>query len=139
MPVPNYWTWTNFSHRNATVAKLWSHDHAYNIFWVTWENFAGDAIDRNYYVITFFSKYLSFKTGIYYFCWHLDASTMFIKKSFKDSKKVKRIGNYALKCSLYLHFSIKQKLLISGEKILTSAYGNDIYRCNLQKVLFCFN
>ena len=41
---------------------------------------------------------------------------MFIKTTFKDSKKVKRIGNYALKRNLYLYFSIKQELLISGEK-----------------------
>ena len=29
-------------------------------------------------------------------------ATMFIKATFKDSKKVKRIRNYALKCNLYL-------------------------------------
>ena len=32
--------------------------------------------------------------------------TMFIKKIFKDSKKVKRIRNYALKFNLYLYFLI---------------------------------
>ena len=29
---------------------------------------------------------------------------MFIKTTFKDSKKGKRIRNYSLKCSLYLYF-----------------------------------
>ena len=48
--------------------------------------------------------------------------TMFIKTSFKDSKKVKRIKNYVLnlKCSFYLYSLIKQNLLISGEKMLMS-------------------
>ena len=57
VPVPNYWTWTkitplkkqffwsnpykievmiNFSYRNARVTKIWSHDHIYNISWITW-------------------------------------------------------------------------------------------------------
>ena len=30
-------------------------------------------------------------------------TTMFIKKTFKDSKKGKRIRNYGLKYNLYLH------------------------------------
>ena len=56
----------------------------------------------------------------------IKVSTMYIKTTFKDSKKVKRIENYALKCNIYLYFSIKQKLLISGEKMLTSA---ELKRC----------
>ena len=46
--------------------------------------------------------------------------TMFIKAIFKDSKTVKKIGNYQLKYNLYLYFLILQNLLISGEKILIS-------------------
>ena len=46
---------------------------------------------------------------------------MFIKPTSEDSRKVKKNGNYALKRNLYLHFLIKQKLLISSEKMLTSA------------------
>ena len=42
-----------------------------------------------------------------------------IKKTFKDSKKVKRIRNYMFKCNLYLYFVVRQKLLIFGEKILS--------------------
>ena len=30
------WGCDNFYHRNATVTKLWSHDHIYNISWITW-------------------------------------------------------------------------------------------------------
>ena len=33
--------------------------------------------------------------------------TMFIKTFFKDSRKVKRIRNYVLKCKLYLYFLMK--------------------------------
>ena len=54
--IPNYWTWTQitpeknwlfcsnpykilrllyFFHRNVRVTKLWSHDHIYNLIWVT--------------------------------------------------------------------------------------------------------
>ena len=33
-------------------------------------------------------------------------ATMFIKTSFKDSKKVKRTRSHVLKCSLYLYFLI---------------------------------
>ena len=42
--------------------------------------------------------------------------TMFIKKIFKYSKIIKRISNYIPKSNLYLYFSIKQILPISGEK-----------------------
>ena len=33
-------------------------------------------------------------------------ATIFIKKTLKDSKKVRRIRNYVLKCNLYLYFLI---------------------------------
>ena len=33
-------------------------------------------------------------------------ATIIIKTTFKDSNKVKRIRNYALKCNLYLFFLI---------------------------------
>ena len=42
---------------------------------------------------------------------------MFIKATFKDSRKVKTITKYAIKCNLYLYFLIKQRLLIFGEKL----------------------
>ena len=45
---------------------------------------------------------------------------MFIQTTFKDSKKIKRIRNYVLKCNLHLYFLIKQNLLISGENMLMS-------------------
>ena len=43
-------------------------------------------------------------------------ATIFIKTTSKDSKKVKRIRYYVLKCNLYLYFLIQLKLLITGEK-----------------------
>ena len=33
-------------------------------------------------------------------------TTKFIKKTFKESNKVKQIRGYVLKCNLYLHFHI---------------------------------
>ena len=51
------WGCDNFSLRNATVTKLWSHENIFNIIWVTWESIVGDFIDRNYDVMTFISKY----------------------------------------------------------------------------------
>ena len=33
-------------------------------------------------------------------------STIFIERTFKDSKKVERIWNYVLQCNIYLYFSI---------------------------------
>ena len=77
VPVPNYWNWTkitpqkkpvflvkrfdNFSHRNARVTKLWSHDHTYNIIWFTLYNFVSDLIDKTYDMITFDWKCFYFK------------------------------------------------------------------------------
>ena len=55
------WGYNNFSHRNDRVTKLWSHNHIYNMIWVTWWNFVSDVIDINYDVINFISKYLYFK------------------------------------------------------------------------------
>ena len=47
--------------------------------------------------------------------------TKFIEKIFRDSTKVKRIGNYVTKYNLYLYFLMKQNLLTSSEKMRTSA------------------
>ena len=78
---PKYWTWSkkipqkivfltkplwnlaydNFSHINARVTALWSHDHIYNIIWVTWQNLVGNVINRNEDITAFISKYLYFK------------------------------------------------------------------------------
>ena len=62
---------------------------------------------RNYDVITFISKYGCFnKAWVATFADTIKIITMFIKKIFKDTRKVKRIRNYALKCNLYLYFLI---------------------------------
>ena len=39
----------------------------------------------------------------------INIPTTFIKRTFKDSEKVKRIRNYVLKCNLYLYFLIISK------------------------------
>ena len=61
-------------------------------------------MDINYDVINFISKYLYFKKA--YFADIIKTATKFIKTTLKDSKKVKRIRNYVLKCNLYLYFLI---------------------------------
>ena len=91
VPVPNYWAWSKTTHQKKwfswsnpykievmitsllemLVTKPWSHDHIYNIIWITWENFVGDVIVKNYDVITFISKYLYFnKAWSNQFCWY---------------------------------------------------------------------
>ena len=42
-------------------------------------------------------------------------------KTIKDSKKLKIIWNYVLKCNLYLYFLIFKKSLISDKEIMISA------------------
>ena len=61
------------------------------------------------------------KPGVATFADMIKIVIMFIKTIFKDSTKLKRIGNYVSKCSLYLYLLIQQNLLISGEKMLMSA------------------
>ena len=61
----------NFSHRNPRITKRWSHDHFYNIIWITWQVFVADVMDINYDVIIFISKYFFFKkVWGSHFCWH---------------------------------------------------------------------
>ena len=66
-------------------------------------------MDRNYEVI-FSSKSLYFKANfasqVANFADIIRIATMFIKATFKDSKKVKKIRNYILKCNLYLYFLV---------------------------------
>ena len=77
---------------------------------------------RSYDVITFTSIYFILRRpGVDNFADIIKIVTIFVKKIFKDSRKVKRITNYVLKCNLYLYLLIKQNLMISGEKILMSA------------------
>ena len=46
----------------------------------------------------------------------INISTIFIETTFKNSSKVKRIRNNALKCNFFLYFLIKQKIRISDKK-----------------------
>ena len=64
-------------------------------------------MDRNYDVITFFTKNLYFKkAGVTIFADIIKIVTMFIKTILKDSRKVRRIRNYVSKWNLYLYFLI---------------------------------
>ena len=46
------------------------------------------------------------RPGVAIFADIIKVVTMFIKIIFKDSRKVKRLGNYVSKCNLYLYFLI---------------------------------
>ena len=54
---------------------------------------------KNYDVITFI-------LNKNYFIDAIKTASIFIKTILKDSKKVKRIRNYVLKCNLYLYLLI---------------------------------
>ena len=87
--------------------KLWSHDNIYNIIWVTWLNFIGDILDRNYDVKNFILKYLYFKkTWSNHFADIMKIVIIFIRTIFKDLNNVKTIENDASECTLYLYFWI---------------------------------
>ena len=122
----NEWGYGNLSHRNATVTKFWLHGHIYSTihvikfcWWrhwqkiITWQSF-------------FQNIFLLRKPRVANFDDIIKVLTMFINTTFKGSKKVKRIRNYTLNHNLYLCFLIKQKLLVSGEKMLTST---ELRRC----------
>ena len=58
-------------------------------------------MDSNYDVIILISNIFILRTlRVTNFADIIKATTMFIKTTFIDSKKVKRISNYVLKCNL---------------------------------------
>ena len=66
-------------------------------------------MDRNYDVITFVSKtFILRRPRVANFADIIKITTMFIETIFEESKKVKIIRNYVLKCNLYLYFLIKK-------------------------------
>ena len=79
-------------------------------------------MDRNYDFIIFNSKYryILRRPRVANFNDIIKIVTRFIKTTFKDSSKVKSIRNSASKYNLCMYFLIKQKMLISGEKMLMS-------------------
>ena len=66
------------------------------------KKFVGDVMDRSYEAITFISRRPRFAN----FADIIKIESMFIKTTFKDSKKVKRIRNYVLKCNVYIYIYI---------------------------------
>ena len=79
-------------------------------------------MDRNYYVITFISKYHCFKKAWgNHFCSHHQIITMFIKKSLKTQENLKEL-EIMYQNAIYICFSwYNNNLLISGEKMLMSS------------------
>ena len=73
--------------------------------------FVGDIMDRNHDLKTIISKCLYFKQAWSNQIDIIKIATMFIKTTFKNSKKVKRIRNYVLNWNLYLYFLNYQNLL----------------------------
>ena len=76
----------------------------------------------------------------FFFANIIKALIMFIRTTFKDLKKVRRIGNYVSKFNLQnaiLYFLIQQNLLISSEKMLMSAdifFGSFLGKVKLYQV-----
>ena len=68
------------------------------------KKFDGHVMDKTFDVITFRRRRVANFTD------NMKIAIFVIKKSFKNSKIVKIIRNYVLKCNLYLYFLIKQKL-----------------------------
>ena len=67
----------------------------------------------------------------------LKIATMFIKTTFIDLNKVKKIRNCVSKCYLHLYFLIQQKLILSGEKLLMQAELKECVMCFIYfQVLF---
>ena len=64
-------------------------------------------MDRSYDVITFISNiFILRRPRVAIFTDIIKIVTKFIKTIFTYSRKVKRIGNYVSKCTLYLYFLI---------------------------------
>ena len=63
-------------------------------------------MDKNYDIITFISKYYLSRPRVANFAEIIKIPTFFINITFKNSKKVKRIRNYVLKCNMYKYFLI---------------------------------
>ena len=126
VPVPNCWTWimtifqkswffwsnpykidqlcyVNFSHKNARVTKLWSHDSIYNIIWVTkffyWR--LGQILWRHklYFKIPFFKNSYSSR----FFWYHQSCD-----HNLQRPKKVERIRNFVTKSNLCRYFLISR-------------------------------
>ena len=73
-------------------------------------------MDRICDIFKFILKYLCFKKAWNsQFCWHRQNCNL-VKVNFKESSKVEKFRNNVLKCHLFLHFLIQQKLLISVKK-----------------------
>ena len=64
-------------------------------------------MDISYDVITFTSKYFYLKKALEpVFADVIKSVTFFVKKIFKDSRKIKRIRNFVSECNLYMYFLI---------------------------------
>ena len=64
-------------------------------------------MDRNYDVITFIQNTLILiRPRAANFADIIKIGIMFIKTTFRNSNKIKRIRNYVSKCNLYLYFLI---------------------------------
>ena len=61
-------------------------------------------MDKNYDVITIILR----RPGVVIFADIIRIITIFIKKTTKGSRKVKRIRNYVLKSNLYVYFLMLQ-------------------------------
>ena len=147
VPVPNYWTWTK-----TTLQKkwfFWSNPHKIevvitslidvlklpNLGHMTTSKIQFESREKILLVMSWTEIMMSkplFQnifilrkpSRVAIFADIVKIVNMFIKKIFKDSKKVERFRNYRSKCNLYLYFLIYQNLVISSEKMQMSAELN---------------
>ena len=87
----------NFSHMNTSTMQFKLRD---KILLVTsWtEIMASETLFQNTFTLR--------RSWVAIFADIIKIVTMFIKKIFKDSRKVKRIRNYVSKCNFYLYFLV---------------------------------
>ena len=87
-------------HNSYETLVTWPHQ--YNLSHVI--KFCCDVMNRNDDVITFISKYSVLeRPRVANLADIIKIEAMFIKTTFKDSNKLKRIRNYILKCNLCLY------------------------------------
>ena len=73
----------------------------YKLIWAFWQNYLDDSINRSYDFIACFSRYLVLRRPRVANFADIKIVIM-IWTSFKDSKKVKRIGKNVLKCNFFV-------------------------------------
>ena len=105
----------NSPHVSARAIKLWSHDHIYNMIWVTWQNFVYDVMDRTFNVLILSIR----QPGVFNFADTIEITIMLIKTTFNESTRIRK---NQLTCNFCLYFLIY---------ILFGSSLNNVYLCQV--------